>query len=93
MINLSEITNSQPIVILRGEYGIVTGADSVIASPNPQKGLLLILSDQISKVVAMAHLDCEENIESNLDQIINEMIAKGANISNIKSHIIENDKL
>lgn len=92
MINLSEITNSQPIVILRGEYGIVTGTDSVIAAPNPQKGILLILSDAVNKVVAMAHLDCEENIENNIDKILSEMSAKGANISNIKSHIIENDK-
>jgi len=90
---LSEITNSQPLVILRGEYGIVSGHDSVIASPNPKKGVILILTDAINKIVAMAHFDCEENIESNIENVISEMVKQGANTANLKSHIIENDKL
>jgi mevalonate kinase len=93
MINLSEVTNSQPLVILRGEYGIVAGNDSLIAAPNPKKGVILILSDNINKVVSMAHFDCEENIEANIDNIIQEMTQQGAEISNLQSHIIENDKL
>ncbi len=93
MINLSEITNSQPLIILRGEYGIVSGEDSLLASPNPKKGVILILTDDVNKVTAMAHFDCEENIEENIEEIITKMLEKGADEKNLKSHIIENDKL
>ncbi len=93
MINLSEITNSQPLIVLRGEYGIVNGEDSLIAAPNPQKGVILILTDDVNKITAMAHFDCEENIEENIEEIIAKMLERGADLKNLKSHIVENDKL
>jgi chemotaxis receptor (MCP) glutamine deamidase CheD len=92
MINLSEINSVQPLVILRGEYGIVKGDSAIIASPNAKSGVVLILSDQENKVTAMAHFDSEKNLEENLEEIFASLTKAGANLHNLKCNLIENDK-
>jgi chemotaxis receptor (MCP) glutamine deamidase CheD len=92
MINLLDITSSQPLIILRGEYGIVKGDDMVITSPNAKSGIVLILTDAENKITALAHIDTQENIEENIDKILNEMTEAGANIKNLKCNLIENEK-
>jgi len=92
MINLSEIGSVQPLVILRGEYGIVKGDNAIIASPNAKSGVVLILSDQENKITAMAHFDSEKNIEENLEKIFTDLTQAGANTQNLKCNLVENDK-
>jgi chemotaxis receptor (MCP) glutamine deamidase CheD len=92
MINLAEIGTTQPLVILRGEYGIIKGSDSIIASPNAKSGVILILSDAENGITAMAHIDGDKNIETNLDKIISDLTLAGANIKNLKCKLIENEK-
>lgn len=92
MINLSDLTTSQPLIILRGEYGIIKGEHALAASPNPKNGVLLVLSDVENKITAMAHFDGEKNLEKNLEKIFDEMSKSGANISNLKCNLIENDR-
>lgn len=92
MINSSGISQSQPLVILKGEYGIVQGDNEVIASPNAKSGVVVILSDPENKIIAMTHFDCEENLEENLEAILSEMAELGANIQNLKCNLIENVK-
>ncbi len=62
MINLAELNSLQPLVVLRGEYGIISGETSLIAAPNTSGGMILILSDEINHITAMAHLDGERNL-------------------------------
>lgn len=92
MINSSGIPQSQPLVILKGEYGIVEGDNEVIASPNAKSGVVIILSDQTNKILGMTHFDCEENLEENLETILSEMATLGADIKNLKCNLIENVK-
>jgi chemotaxis receptor (MCP) glutamine deamidase CheD len=90
MINLSEISLSETLVILRGEYGVIKGEDILIGSPNDKNGIVLILTDTKSKITAMAHLDDYENIEQNVEKILTEIVLVGAEIENIKCKIISN---
>ncbi len=92
MINLSDITSSQPLVILRGEYGIIRGDNAIIASPNSRNGVVLILSDKENKIAAMAHLDSEKTLEENLEKIFADLTQSGANIQNLKCNLVENVK-
>lgn len=92
MINLSELASSQPLIILRGEYGVIIGENALIASPNPKNGVLLVLSDSKNKITAMGHFDSEKNIEENLEKILEEMSKSGADILNLKCNLIENDR-
>lgn len=92
MINPSIISQSQPLVILKGEYGLAKGDDEVIASPNAKSGVVIILSDSENKIIGMTHFDCEENLEENLEAILSEMAELGADIKNLKCNLIENVK-
>jgi len=89
MINLSDINSSQPLVILRGEYGIVKGENSLIASPSISSGIVVILSDEENKITAMAHFDGEKNLEENIDKVLSDLAANGAVIKNLKCNVIE----
>lgn len=88
MINLSNIAIAQPLIILRGEYGIIKGDDALIASPNAKNGIVLILFDQKNKITAMAHFDNENNLEENFEKIFNELIEAGADIKNLKCNLM-----
>ncbi len=88
MINLSEITSAQPLIILRGEYGIIKGENSLIASPNAKNGIVLILSDIENKITALAHFDNESNLEENLEKVFNELTNAGASIKNLKCNLM-----
>lgn len=90
MINLSEISLSETLVILRGEYGIIKGEDILIGSPNAKNGIVLILTDTKSKITAMAHLDDYKNIEQNIEKFFTDIISVGAKVENIKCKLISN---
>lgn len=92
MINLFDVDSPQPLIILRGEYGIIKGDNEIIASPNAKSGIIFILSDEQNKVTALAHLDSHQDFEKNLKRILAEMAEMGANIHNLKCNLIENDK-
>jgi chemotaxis receptor (MCP) glutamine deamidase CheD len=92
MQNLFDVDTPQPLIILRGEYGIISGDNAIIASPNAKSGVVFILSDVSNKITAMAHLDEEQNPEENIEKILSEMAKLGANLSNLTCNIVENDK-
>jgi len=92
MINLTDISNSQPLVVLRGEYGIVKGDESIIASPNAKSGVIVIISDHENKVTALAHIEDAEKLDENLEKIIADMVEMGADSNYLTCNIMENDK-
>jgi chemotaxis receptor (MCP) glutamine deamidase CheD len=92
MINLFDIDTPQPLIILRGEYGIIKGDESIIASPNAKTGLIFILSDTENKITAMAHIDNHQDLYQNLEKILSDLSEMGANMQNLKCNMIENDK-
>ena len=92
MINLFDIDAPQPLIILRGEYGIITGDSSIIASPNAKSGVVFILSDEQNKITAMGHIDDHQDFAENIEKILAEMAAAGANLQNLKCNLIENDQ-
>ncbi len=92
MLNLFDIDSPQPLIILRGEYGIISGDNAIIASPNAKSGIIFILSDVQNKITAMGHIDDHQDFEPNIERIIKEMADMGANIQNLKCNLIENDK-
>ena len=92
MINLTDISTCQPLVVLRGEYGVVKGDESIIASPNAKSGVIIIISDQENKVTALAHIEDEEKLDENLEKIIADMLEMGADLNYLTCNIMENDK-
>jgi chemotaxis receptor (MCP) glutamine deamidase CheD len=92
MINLTDISSCQPLVVLTGEYGIVKGDESIIASPNAKSGVIVIISDQENKITALAHIEDEEKLDENLEKILADMIEMGANSNHLTCNIMENDK-
>ncbi|MBP7710210.1 MAG: hypothetical protein KA100_03985 [Rickettsiales bacterium] len=92
MLNLFDTDTPQPLIVLRGEYGIIKGDNSIIASPNAKSGVVFILSDAPNKITAMAHLDEHQDIEENIEKILAEMIELGADLKNFKCNLIENEK-
>ena len=88
MINLSEISSSNPLVILRGEYGVVKGENALIAAPSIKHGMVLILTDETNHITAMAQFDDEKNLEKNFQKILNDLIASGADIKNLKCNLV-----
>ena len=90
MINLSEISSHETLVILRGEYGVVKGENMLIASPNAKNGMVLIFTDTENKITAMAHLDSCENIKENIEKVFAELFKVGAKIENIKCNLYSN---
>jgi chemotaxis receptor (MCP) glutamine deamidase CheD len=92
MINLTDISSCQPLVVLTGEYGIVKGDESIIASPNAKSGVIVIISDQENKITALAHIEDEEKLDENLGKILADMIEMGANSNHLTCNIMENDK-
>lgn len=92
MINLFDGDTPQPLIILRGEYGIIRGDNSIIASPNAKSGVIVILSDPENKIAALAHFDEEQDLKATIEKIISEMVELGANIQNIKCNLTENDQ-
>ncbi|MES2961953.1 MAG: hypothetical protein V4694_06170 [Pseudomonadota bacterium] len=92
MINLTDISTCQPLVVLRGEYGIVKGDESIVASPNAKNGVIVIISDPENKVTALAHIEEEDKVDENLERIIADMIEMGANSNHLTCNIMENDK-
>jgi chemotaxis receptor (MCP) glutamine deamidase CheD len=92
MINLTDISTCQPLVILSGEYGVVKGDDSIIASPNAKSGVIVIISDQENKVTALGHIEDTEKLDENLEKIIADMIEMGADLNHLTCNIMENDK-
>jgi chemotaxis receptor (MCP) glutamine deamidase CheD len=92
MINLTDISTCQPLVVLRGEYGVVKGDESIIASPNAKSGVIVIISDQENKVTALAHIEDDEKLDENLEKVIADMLEMGADSNSITCNIMENDK-
>lgn len=92
MINLFDIDTPQPLIILRGEYGIISGDSSIIASPNAKSGIVILLSDEENKITAMAHIDNHQDFEESIKKILAEMASTGANLEKLKCNLIENDK-
>jgi chemotaxis receptor (MCP) glutamine deamidase CheD len=92
MLNLFNTDTPQPLIVLRGEYGIISGNNAIIASPNAKSGVVFILSDPQNKITAMAHLDNHQDVEESIKTIIAEMIEIGADPKNLKCNLIENDK-
>lgn len=92
MINLSEINSQNPLVILRGEYGIIEGENSLIAAPSVKRGSILILFDEINKISAMAHFDGDKNLENSLEIILKELLARGAVLQNLKYNLITKEE-
>ncbi len=92
MINFFEDDTPQPLIILKGEYGIITGDNAIIASPNAKSGVVMILSDEKNKVTALAHFDENHDLSESLENIILEMVKAGAEIKNLKCNLTENDK-
>ena len=92
MLNLFDIDTPQPLIILRGEYGIISGDNTIIASPNAKSGTIFILSDTENKITAMGHIDDHQEFEPNIEKILQEMAKMGANLQNLKCNLIENDK-
>ncbi len=92
MINLFDVDAPQPLIILRGEYGIIKGENAIIASPNAKSGVVFILSDEQNEITAMAHFDNHQDFEKNLEKIFAEMAEMGADLHNLKCNLIENDK-
>ena len=88
MIDLSDLTNHSPLVILRGEYGIVKGENSLLASPNAKNGIILILSSVENQMLVMAHFDDDDKIQANLEKILNEMLQAAGSIKNIKCNLM-----
>ncbi len=92
MLNLFDTDTPQPLIVLRGEYGIISGDNAIIASPNAKSGVVLILSDAPNKITAMAHIDEHQDPEKNIKKILAEMVKLGADPKSIKCNLIENDK-
>lgn len=92
MLNLFDTDTPQPLIVMRGEYGIISGDNSIIASPNAKSGVVLILSDAPNKITAMAHFDTHQDVEENIEKILAEMLKLGAELKNLKCNLIENDK-
>jgi chemotaxis receptor (MCP) glutamine deamidase CheD len=92
MINLTDISTCQPLVVLRGEYGVVKDDESIIASPNAKSGVIVIISDQENKVTALGHIEDTEKLDENLEKIIADMIEMGADLNHLTCNIMENDK-
>lgn len=88
MINLSEISTSNPLVILRGEYGIIKGENALIAAPSVKHGMVLILTDEQNHITAMAQFDDEKYLEKNLEKILWDMGQNGADIKNLKCNLV-----
>ena len=92
MINLLEVNSQNPLVILRGEYGIIKGENSLIAAPSVKRGSILILFDEVNKVSAMAHFDGDCDLQENLDKIFENLLAKGAKLENLKYNLITKEE-
>ncbi len=88
MIDIFSIVSSNPLVVLRGEYGIIKGENSIIASPDAKSGIVILISDAENKVSAMAHVDNEENIDQVLEKVIKDLVANGAEIKNLKCNLM-----
>ncbi len=92
MINFFDEDTPQPLIVLKGEYGIISGDNSIIASPNAKNGVVMILSDAKNKVTALAHFDESQDFKENIENIIAEMIDAGADLANLKCNLTENEK-
>lgn len=94
MINLSDLKTSKQLVILRGEYGIVQEGNLLAAAPNAKSGIIIILFSQENQMLAMAHVDSEDEVQKNLAIIFDDMLKLANNISSIRcslmGHEIEN---
>jgi len=90
MIDLTNITQKKPEIVLRGEYGIVVG-DSLIIAPNAKNGKILILFDRAKQIAAIAHFDNSQKIEENLNNILNDMVDLGSDLKDIKCSIMEKE--
>jgi len=88
MINLSNINSSNTLIVLRGEYGVIKGNDFLIAAPNLKNGSVLMIYDEINKVSSMTYFDGDDNLQANIEKILREMMANGADIANLKYNLI-----
>ncbi len=88
MLNLSKLMSSNTLIISEGEYGVIEGENSLIASSKSNSGIILVLTDKNKKITSMAHINDEESIEENLDRIFADMTSMGADIKNLQCNLI-----
>ena len=90
MIDLHNISQQKPEIVLRGEYGIAVG-DSLIIAPNAKNGKIVILFDNSRQIAAIAHFDNAQKVTENLSNIFNEMRQLGSEISDVKCSVMEKE--
>ena len=90
MIDLQNITQRKPEIVLRGEYGIVVG-DSAIIAPNAKNGKIVILFDTEKQIAAIAHFDNAEKVDENISNILDEMSQLGSEVKDTKCSIMEKE--
>ncbi len=91
MINLINITEHKPDIILRGEFGIAN-KESVIIAPNAKNGKIVVMIDDAKQIAAIAHFDSSEKVNENIDLILQDMKSMGAEIKDIKCSIMEKNE-
>ncbi|MDX2082708.1 MAG: hypothetical protein SFV53_01805 [Rickettsiales bacterium] len=90
MIDLHNISQQKPEIVLRGEYGIIVG-DSLIIAPNAKNGKIVIMIDAEKQIAAIAHFDAAQKVEENMTNILNDMRKIGSEISEVKCSIMEKE--
>ncbi len=90
MIDLTNITEHRPDVVLRGEFGITSG-DSMIIAPNAKNGKIVVFIDAHKQVASIAHFDSAEKVEENISRIVDEMKNLGCDLKDVKCSIMEKD--
>jgi hypothetical protein len=88
MIDLKEILNKNPEVILRGEFGVVVG-ESLIVAPNAKNGKIVIFFDQKNQIAAVSHFDSSEKLSENLTDIFQELTELGSDVKDLSTTILE----
>ena len=90
MIDLHNISQQKPEIVLRGEFGIVSG-DSLIIAPNAKNGKIVILVDPAKQIAAVAHFDNATKVEENMNNIFGEMKNLGSEIKDLQCNVMEKE--
>lgn len=90
MIDLHNIATVKPEIVLRGEYGLVSG-NNIIILPNAKNGKIVILFDTEKQIAAIAHFDGADKVEENLNNILNDMRQLGSEIKSTKCNVMEKE--
>lgn len=90
MIDLHNISQQKPEIVLRGEFGIVSG-DSLIIAPNAKNGKIVTLLDLTKQIAAVAHFDNAAKVEENMNNIFGEMKNLGSEIKDLQCNVMEKE--